>query len=269
MLDEGNEWHFTTCYSGCITDVYVAYDDTVVGILDYKILDGFHYVSRTFLLREDVSDKKVYLMKVNPTKNDEYLLYDFSLVVGDTIEISNPISPFPSNGGYFRVDSIVSRPIADGNNYRHFYLSPTASNTVSTLPATWVESIGSLSLINSPGGYPDINEVGHLSCAFKGGDLHYAQFDSISDCSLLYDLSVEVPSIKYAVYPSITDDEINVIVEQSDIDLKIISIRGQLMKQMRLNQGKNVVELDIDKGIYLIQLTDRKGSVETTKVVLK
>jgi hypothetical protein len=138
LLAESNEWHLTTCYNGCITDVYIAHDDTIVGGLDYKILSGYHYLSRTFLLREDITEKKVYLMKVNPSKNDEYLLYDFSLNAGDSIEMNNPISPFPDNGGWFLLDSIVSKVIADGNSYRHFYFTPTPSNSISSLPAVWV-----------------------------------------------------------------------------------------------------------------------------------
>ena len=36
----------------------------------------------------------------------EVLLYDFSLELGDTITLTNPISPFSTNPGDFSVDSI-------------------------------------------------------------------------------------------------------------------------------------------------------------------
>ena len=58
MLAQFKEWHLTNCFSGCGTDIYYTDADTVVNGLTYAILDGFHYISRTFLLREDVGEKK-------------------------------------------------------------------------------------------------------------------------------------------------------------------------------------------------------------------
>ena len=51
LLDNTNEWHVTNCYFGCLTDVYFTDGDTLVEGNNYKVLDGFHYISRSFLLR--------------------------------------------------------------------------------------------------------------------------------------------------------------------------------------------------------------------------
>lgn len=183
LLSNFNEWKFTTCYSGCITDTYYTNGDTIVNGKEYKVLDGFHYISRTFLLREEVDNKKVFMAIVNElSPSIEYLMYDFSMSLGDSIDLSNPISPFPTKAGYFQLDSIVSRMLADGENYRHFYLSPTVSNSFSQKPATWVEGVGSLSMINAPAGFPDINDVGHLSCFFRETELVYSKLDSVETC---------------------------------------------------------------------------------------
>lgn len=123
LLDDYNEWQVTHCYYGCLTDAYYTDGDTIVDGMNYKILDGYHFISRTFLLREELVAKTVYLKFLQASGNEEYLLYDFSLNVGDSIETKNPISPFPTNGGYYKVDSIISSPLVDGNHYRHFYLS--------------------------------------------------------------------------------------------------------------------------------------------------
>ena len=95
LLAESNQWHITTCNFGCITDVYYTNGDTIADGLNYKILDGFHYFSRTFLLREELVTKKIYFKKIFPTNNREYLLYDFSLNEGDIFtlypyEVANP-----------------------------------------------------------------------------------------------------------------------------------------------------------------------------------
>ncbi|MEZ4817881.1 MAG: hypothetical protein R2776_07935, partial [Flavobacteriaceae bacterium] len=121
LLDQVNEWHFTNCYFGCLTDIYFTDGDTIVDNKTHKILDGYHYISRTFLLREDIPAKQIFLTKVNETANEEYLLYDFSLTEGDIFAMNNPITPFPEDGGDFVLDSIRYRTLVDGNDYRHFY----------------------------------------------------------------------------------------------------------------------------------------------------
>ena len=82
LLDYYNEWHLRYCFVDCSTDIYYTNGDTLVDNKSYKILDGYHYISRTFLLREEVAEQKVYLRLVPPGGDSEYLLYDFSLKVG-------------------------------------------------------------------------------------------------------------------------------------------------------------------------------------------
>jgi hypothetical protein len=101
LLNTQNEWHFTSCYEGCITDIYFTDGDTLVNNKMHKILDGYHYISRTFLLYEDSEQKKVSLTRISPNRIDEYVLYDFGLEEGDTFEMKNPITPFPEEGGLF------------------------------------------------------------------------------------------------------------------------------------------------------------------------
>ena len=91
--------------------------------------------------------------------------------------MSNPITPFPSNGGFYKLDSIVSQNLLDNQSHKFFYLSPTASNQSSDELPVWIEGIGGLTLINGPGGTPDINRVGKISCYFNDGFLSYSQLD--------------------------------------------------------------------------------------------
>lgn len=173
LLETDNEWHFTTCYNNCLTDIYYTNSDTLVNGLSYKILDVYHYISRTFLLRENTEEKKVFLTKINPNRIDTYLLYDFSLAEGDFFEMKNPISPFPAEGGLFVLDSIRNRPFQETQIRRYFYFSPHPENTVSNQNAIWVEGVGSLSIINAPSGYPELNSVGSLTCFYKNYTLFY------------------------------------------------------------------------------------------------
>ena len=181
MLEDKLEWHITSCSNGCITDVYYTDSDTLYNNLSYKILNGYNYVSKTFWIREDTNQRKIYMSFINNLQRKEVLLYDFSLEKNDTIEVFNPISPFDPSPGLFIVDSIKYEPSVSNDILKKLYLS-SLSNTVVESPV-WIEGIGSLSIINAPGGTPNVNGVGKLSCFFRKNQLSYFQSDSISSCS--------------------------------------------------------------------------------------
>lgn len=272
LLDDINEWHFTTCYFGCLTDVYYTDGDTIVNGNSHKILDGYHYVSRTFLLREEVENKKVFMTIVNDAGNEEYLLYDFSLDEGDEINLYNPISPFPEDAGVFVLDSIRLRELVDSNEYRHYYLSPIPSNTISTDPATWIEGLGSLSIINAPGGFPDINAVGNLSCYFKNEELFYSNLDSIDACKPIHlglikpiqDINeVEIYTSKAISYLSNTDN-----VKRIDV----YNISGKLLKSINNLYGKSLISIDLsryERNVYILVAMSVKNEKRTFKIINK
>ncbi|MGB3344053.1 MAG: T9SS type A sorting domain-containing protein [Aequorivita sp.] len=269
MLDNLDEWHFTTCYYGCHTDVYYTDGDTLVDGKTYKILDGFHFISRTFLLREDIQDKKVFLNLVSPGNNQEYLLYDFSLKVGDSMHMLNPITPFPSDGGFFQLDSIVGKPLVNGNIYDFFYFSPTPSNSTSNWNAVWVEGIGSLSIITAPGGDPDFFGVGELSCFFKENELFYTNLEVVEEC-----VSVLSVSNKSALEEVVLSKPANGTVcylnnaEQVRY-LEVFSVQGKRIMTF-INDKNKVVSLELGNlkdGMYFILAKGNLGSKRVFKVV--
>ena len=255
LLDNLNEWHFTTCFSGCNTDVYYTDGDTVVGGKTYKILDGYHYISRTFLLTEDVANRTVILAKINPTKIDEYLLYDFAKNEGDTMELFNPNSPFIGNPGFFKLDSIRLRPLEDGNSYRHFYWSPTPGNTTYIAYPVWVEGVGSLSLINAAGAQPDFNGVGQLNCFFKNSDAFYVNLDSIVSCEPIHMLGInEFKDSDWSIYPNPSSDFIQINGLKAETSVEVISCAGELIKQDEIGGQCQMDISSLKEGIYFIRL---------------
>ncbi len=269
LLDNLNEWHVTTCFSGCLTDVYYTDGDTIVDGKNYKILDGYHYISRTFLLREEVNNKKVFLNKVAPGQNEEFLLYDFSLNQGDSFNMTNPYSPFPRDGGTFVLDSIIERPLADGNEYRHFYFSPAPGNTISTENSVWVEGAGSLSIINAPGGHPDINGGGQLSCFFKDTEIFYANLDSISDCIPIH-LDVEKYNLEEVVISKPNNTDSCVLSHTQKVKLiTVFDVSGKKLETIE-NNGRKSIKIDFSSyksGMYIL-LVNGMGNSKTSFKVL-
>ncbi|MDN3723536.1 T9SS type A sorting domain-containing protein [Aequorivita sp. SDUM287046] len=269
LLDNINEWHFTTCHFGCLTDVYFTDGDTLVDGKNYKILDGYHYISRSFLLREDIVSKQVYLKIASPGLNEEFLLYDFSLDVGATFQMKNPISPFPQEGGPFILDSIIERPLIDGNQYKHFYFSPAPGNTASTENAVWIEGVGSLSMVNAPGGHPNINEVGHLSCFFKNSEAFYANLDSINDCLPLI-LENKKHNLQKVIVSKPANKNICILSNTEPVKtVTVFDVTGKII-YTKSNNGQRSISIDLSNyqnGMYLIRITGWGQTKKIFKIV--
>ncbi len=264
MLDHDSEWHLTSCFSGCLNDVYYTDGDTLYNGYQYKILNGFHYISRSFWLREDVTAKQVFLSTLVDKNRTEALLYDFSLQVGDSIDIKNPISPFPESPGYFSIDSIVNVQLVDGLIYRQFYLSPNASSASTEMPI-WIEGIGSLSLINAPGGTPDVNGSGKVSCHFNLGSIIYSELDSLGACIPNYVASVpKINSSNIQVYPTLCHDYLSITSAIKVDQISIYNINGSLVYQNN-SKTMDLHQIDIQQlsqGMYFVSVfTEEHQSV--------
>ncbi len=271
LLNQNNEWQFTNCNFGCITDFYFTDGDTLVNGKMQKILDGFHFISRSFLLFEDLQQRQVYLSKINKNQIDEYLLYDFSLKVGDSITMLNPISPFPQNGGYFILDSIVLLPLVDKNNYRHFYFTPTPSNPFSTQAAIWIEGVGSLSTVNAPGGHPDINNVGHLSCFFKNNTLFYSNLDSIKGCFPMHLGINEYQKVrKLSLEKTPIKNQFLLKHILNNPTIFIYDLSGKLIKTLKTyGENEKIINLtEFKRNMYFIVVNDSAFKKTTFKVII-
>ncbi len=256
LLDNRNEWHLISCYEGdCIRDIYYTDGDTIVNGQTHKILDGYHYISRTFLLRENIPDKKVYLTTIIGNQIKEHLLYDFNLEEGDSINLFNPITPFPPDGGYFRVDSIRVKPVLQNQNSRFYYFSPTLANTESQgyFPV-WVEGVGSLSIINAPGGNPDYDGVGKVSCFFKNNSLFYFDDEMTDECNSNMSVRFEEEN-HFDMQFAVNSDSKGILKTNkkvNKIEIYDLSGRKQLSKSV-LNREMMEVDLTgINKGVYIL-----------------
>ena len=269
MLKAPSEWHVTTCNSGCITDKYYTIGDTIINGLHYHFLDKYHY-NKNFVIREDTISKQIHmrlLADLPPAK--EYLLYDFSLQVGDTTSVQNPGSPYPKNAGAFILDSIVSRPLVN-QNHRYYYLHALDTLTANTKTTIWVEGIGSLCLINTPGAMPQINGAGQVSCYFNNSINEYKQLDSISDCVAIYPTGVK--EINTEENPIITQDfdshAVSVVSNKEEItSVQIYSIDGKLEFEKHITDKKLVININsFSKGLLLLKIENKTGNYYTYKL---
>ncbi len=269
MLKYYGEWHVTNCNSGCSTDKYYTIGDTLINGLHYTFLDKFHYL-KNFVIREDTSSRKVYLrLLADPPPAKEYLLYDFSLQVNDTISVTNPGSPYPKYPGNFIIDSIVLKPLVN-KNHRYFYLHSEDTLTSYTKTTIWVEGVGSLCLINTPGALPQINGAGKLSCFFSNNINEYSQLDSITDCVSIYPVGIkEIKSnINYIVSQNFDSNSIIINSEQEEIvNIQIYSTDGKLEFEKYITDKQSNINLSsFSKGLLLLKIENKTGNYFTYKL---
>ncbi len=269
MLAEVNEWHLTYCFNGnCSEDVYYTDGEMEVQGNVYKVLDGYHYISREFLLREEVEDGKVYLATIIGGIFREYLLYDFSLEVGDEFEMINPLTPFPENGGFFTLVDVQMIELADGDLYKHYYFSPSPGNTASTWNAIWVEGVGSLSLPNAPGGDPIANGVGRVSCAFRDGTVFYTDFDLVEDCSPTV-LTIKELENNIDIFITTSQERLTIKSSQRIQSYQLIDAAGKVLLDTNID-GLNETSFEtaqFNDGIYFLQIKG-EGFFNIEKVII-
>lgn len=270
LLGQTNEWQLTSCYEGdCFTDIYFTNGDTIVNNLDYQILDGYHYINRNFLLREEVSEKKVFVTVILPNRVEEFLLYDFSLNVGDSIQIRNPITPFFNNAGFFELDSIEN-VTQDNQEYRFFHLSPTENNEISSNNIVWIEGMGSLSIINAPSGVADINGVGKVSCYFKNGNLFYHDPNGWgNNCTATLSSETNEWNSLFVTFPE--KKQIRVHHAETLNQVAWFDISGKLIHTQKINSAStHLFDLHhLNSGFYVMQCFSNQGFYQYFKVVLE
>ena len=270
LLKGYSEWHVTNCYFGCITDKYYTTGDTVINLQHYTFLDKYHY-NRNFLIREDTNSRKVYMRLLSdPVTAREYLLYDFSARANDTVSIQNPGSPYPTYAGSFVVDSVILKPLVN-KSHRHFYLHSLDTSISITKNTIWVEGIGSLCLINTPGAPPKINGVGQLSCFFNNGINEYAQLDSIADCVPVYPLSVrDIPNQShYAITQNFSTQTVFIKALDGNDPFKIYiyNTDGQLEYYSEQNSHEATVPIGrFSKNLLLLRMETGKGTSVSYKL---
>lgn len=162
-ISKSKEWLVKTCeFGNCLYDYYYFASDTVLNNRTYKVLDGYHY-NKNFFLRENIQTKQVFLLIDDGSPVlEETLLYDYSLKIGDSIYLKNPVSPVSFIQGYFHLDSIVLKTF-EQTSRKVFYLHGT-DNQSNYHETKWIEGIGSTGLINTPSVMGDTTSMGVLLC---------------------------------------------------------------------------------------------------------
>lgn len=179
-----------------------------------------------------------------------YLLYDFSLEVGDTA-YSDDIGGGPSHP--VTVDSITMEDVS-GTMLKHFYLS---NNDII------VEKIGSLQGLFRP--YSRSFEINQYLCSYYGSFLTAGSSTQYSynrgNCPSGLGLETNEMNAVMA-YPNPANDRLNVTARFPLMDCKVYSAAGTVVEIPHVIQ-ENKLELVVSglpSGMYFLELKDHSGN---------
>jgi len=234
-----------------------------------KLYDGFSSTADLIgYIRED-SLKRVYYYTIEPfCPNDtisEYLLYDFSLEVGDTLNLfmpdhdTNPcLSPYlDKTTQVVAIDSIV---LANGEYRKRFMF---ADGDWGLYDHSYVEGIGSsIDLI-----YPlkiyslDGWHVGHSSVCYLSGDTIEYIYPNWNEDNCGTDFTDNVAEVlienRFNVFPSPTSNFI--IIESTfenlfTLDLQIYSLDGRFIRALEANTNQEIPISFLQTGLYILKI---------------
>jgi len=246
---------------------YTINGDTTIGLYNYKkiyssgLMGICLYTTAQYFykyagsLRQDTTSKKVYFRY--PASN-EALLYDFSLVVGDTVTTINT----GTTTAYVTISSIDSAWV--GNGYRkRFETNP--------YNGAFVEGIGSMSgLLEADDTYVAFEDSYTLICFAdnKGSYLNSASCALVTNPAGIQKIDMETD---IRIYPNPAKDNIEVKLNNTipETKLSIIDINGKVVLTKYIDKSVIIDVGYLSNGIYNISINNGMMSTNKKMVIVR
>ena len=250
-------------------DVIMSIGDSIISgdSVRYNINRKYSYypIEAFGQLRINNQTKRVYF-KYN--YGDEDILYDFSLLVGDTIKYKS--MPFQNN--YAVVENMDSINV-NGTYRKRWYLR----NSIINSQDIWIDGIGSVlrdGLLNPYlRSFVTDGSSTYFGCFKHNSDIYLSQFVTSIDCPCSQWL-VNVPEVKdsgnnFSVTFNPINNKLNIQSEfQGMIGFELLDLKGSVMLRTSLNALENTVDLSrYDKGLYLYRISANGALLKAGKIV--
>ncbi len=256
------KWEILTgfCDSWC-SNTFTITGDTLINSNVYKITTDN---SQLVFLREDTLLGKVWYY--DSDQNNEYLLMDLNLSVGDTFEIFNDIS---TQTEYYSVDSVYYF-----NNKKHIrLLNFTNLCTPNDFQIVFIEGVGSSSgLTYKNQSYK--NQI--VLCQTKNVVTdsiynHYFQgyFSFLGTCDYCVSRTTELfTPTDFTIFPNPFIDRINLSSNHYSINYEIYDVVGRLIKSENTNERVYTVNTeDLQEGVYILVLKHENRILVSRKLI--
>jgi hypothetical protein len=245
--------------------------DTVINNQTYKKLYQSNYgptvLTKTYFggMRED-SIGRVYIYTATNQSppvthlqsQTEYLLYDFSLQVGDTLQVLNDFN-------IIQVLSSIDSVLID-NHYRKLY-----TFIASGVPRDVIEGIGSVKGLFFPMVYEF--EHGQMLACYEDGDIFWNNPALMGNDCFSVGIDEHRPETDLVtIYPVPVSDQLHIDFEdvpRDEIVIQLYDITGRLMREHH-QAGQKKITLDVAnlaQGTYILKAISIGHATKTIKVI--
>lgn len=249
-------------------------EDTIIGGENYKKI--FNSTDSTLwfhigFVRED-SLKRIYL---RDTLDNEGLVYNFDVSIGDTINFYNPFKPYYPYDSTILVDSIYQINI--GDILRNAIDVVVSGDPLGYARETWIEGIGNLVGILE-GGYLLAGVVGwdyRLLCFYENNILLYHNpiYPSCDYPTNTNDYLDDKTEKEFIIYPNPIYNKFYIESNiRLDIYVEIYNIFGQVIEKLKINTNTNEIYLNngLGDGLYFCILKDKSSNIiAKTKLIIQ
>jgi hypothetical protein len=273
------KWNVFQCSYGlgvtCNTNTFCYKYDTIFCGKIYSKAIQTDYPDHSFgYYRTD--SLSTYLRNSTNCLDKEYLIYDFSMNVGDTVFTGYQIGIILPDTTQFVLNSIDTI-IIDGVRRKIFHLffneAPGTGPPFAFIPMVWIEGIGSTTHpFYSMACLPDFCEMSfNLLCYDSSGTELYAD-TTFNTCDTSYSTAINEFTEKneIGILPNPFSNSIAITAENETIfQIDIYSILGESVYSYKgINKQNFKIEFGnyLQKGIYLMKVQTDKGLL-TKKIV--
>lgn len=265
LVQENNEWNvLQVIFNGgnpwdtsFYTQTFKISGDTIVNNQVFKkIYKSEEEIPVNWVYEGSIREEDEKVWYVSHFNNEERLIYDFTLNVGDTMEFQ--YQP------YMVVDSIAFHEIA-GIERKHIYFSYIDFSPHKEL---WIEGIGSIYGILSSGSGGSIGGWTWFLCMSENGELIYMN-PNYNSCFLINTEINETKSLDFNIFPNPTTgllkiENLNNVTINS---IRLVDLIGQTIKTIE-NDQTSFDLTGIASGSYMIIIDSENGLLKT-KIIVK
>lgn len=238
--------------------------------------DYFNYFS--IFLREDTVNGRLFARYSTDETENEYLLCDLSLSVGDTFVLSSG----SVHWGYYEEDmKMVVDSIGNPSGRKVIYLTllngyslfyggdvPYMTNEFN-ISLRFMEGVGPMYGVCPPN-YYGMENTGALLCLYKDNNLYYMTHETLGCDQSTSDVPL-YPGSSLQIYPNPTSNQVTLeFITEEEVSGTVIvrDIVGRVCRRFSVNDKKTALDLSsLPQGVYTFTFVDQQNRKITKKIV--
>ena len=259
--------------------------DTIINGKNYKkiysirdtTITDLPYAPSTYYAAIREQNKRIYTV-IDTSK--EQLLYDFNLLVGDTITYHYSLGIQGIDTFSRVVTAIDSILLLDGKYRKRWSLASSINCSFSDIV---VEGVGSVLIYDSQGLFTPLynydctcSTVSQFTC-FKNNDTTLYVGNTLCNkcfCSLLTGIdNVEDKQTQINISPNPSNGKFILKMDNGQLSinnyqLSIYNVMGEKVKEATINTQSTIVNLNSPSGIYFYQIKDKEQIIGNGKLII-